>query len=250
MLEDRRQTPKAAPATTANARRRFKRIHHEIRRRICLLDYPPGMKLSEEALASEFGTSRTPLRRVLAKLEDEGLVQSVHGVGTFVTDSDIIELAQVYELRVELVELTGKLSPRKPDAAYLCAFRDLANRSKELMSSRDPRAFTELDMDHFKLLMKLTGNKALRKVCERLYFQTKRIWIKSALAAAIDLTEELTVFNRELEDTIAALEIGDLIAVSNIQKAHISMSFRRLMNSATGGVGSPLGEKGDQGPAG
>ncbi len=64
-------------------------MHADIRQRICLLDFPPGAQLSETALAEEFGTSRTPVRRVLARLEEEGLVQSVHGVGTLVTDADI-----------------------------------------------------------------------------------------------------------------------------------------------------------------
>jgi len=225
-------------AAALSARERFEMMHHEIRRRICLLDYAPGARLSEEALATEFGVSRTPLRRVLARLEDEGLVNSVHGVGTFVTDADIRELQQVYELRVELVELTGYLSPRPADATLIAEFRRLAKRSREMMTSGDPKTFTQLDMDFFQTLMRLTGNQPLREICERLYYRTKRIWIKSALAAEIDLAKEFFVFNREVEDVIEALEIGDLEALANIQKAHISMSFRRLMTAA-GPTGTP-----------
>ncbi|MEO8530060.1 MAG: GntR family transcriptional regulator, partial [Deltaproteobacteria bacterium] len=72
-------------APNIGVRQRFERLYREIRLRICMLDYPPGMRLSEEAMAREFGVSRTPLRRVLGRLETEGLVQSVHGVGTMVT---------------------------------------------------------------------------------------------------------------------------------------------------------------------
>lgn len=223
-----------AEATAASARERYARMHHEIRRRICLLEYAPGTRLSEEALAAEFGTSRTPVRRVLAKLEDEGLVRSVHGVGTFITDANIHELQQVYQLRVELVQLTGKLGPRQPDAELIAEFRQLAGRSKQMLQSRDPKAFTQLDMDFFQALMKLTGNQPLREICERLYYRTKRIWVQSALAAEIDLREEFDIFDREVEDVVAALEIGDLEAVANFQRAHISMSFRRLMNAADG----------------
>ena len=46
-------------------------LHQVLRQRICLLDYAPGTRLSETDLAQEFGTSRTPLRRALARLEDE-----------------------------------------------------------------------------------------------------------------------------------------------------------------------------------
>ncbi len=55
---------KAAPAgdmpQALSSRERYSRMHVELRRRICLLDAPPGTRLSEETLAAEFGTSRNP----------------------------------------------------------------------------------------------------------------------------------------------------------------------------------------------
>ena len=48
---------------------------------------------------------------MLARLEAEGLIGSVHGVGTIVTDVDVEALAQVYHLRMELAPLLGKLDP-------------------------------------------------------------------------------------------------------------------------------------------
>src|SRR5688572_23867072 len=101
--------PKERPTTLA--RERFERIYRTLRDRICLLEYPPGARLSEEELAEEFRISRTPVRRVLARLESEGLIEARHGVGTIVTDVRIEELAQVYHLRLELAVLIGRLSP-------------------------------------------------------------------------------------------------------------------------------------------
>ena len=111
-----------------------------MRDRICLLDYPPGSHLSEEELAQEFEISRTPVRRVLARLESEGLVQSVHGVGTIVTDVDIEELQQVYHLRLELALLIGKLSPIPRTAADLDRIRALIERCDADMRAPDQRA--------------------------------------------------------------------------------------------------------------
>ncbi|MCU0911340.1 MAG: GntR family transcriptional regulator [Rhodobacteraceae bacterium] len=215
-----------------SARNRFERMHDEIRTRIVLLDYAPGERLSEEALAAEFGISRTPLRRVLARLESEGLLQSVHGVGTFVTDVDIAELAQTYRLRLELAELTGKLDPVPPDDALWEDFRALSARSKALIAAPDPRRFAQLNMDFFLALLRLTANEPLREISERLYFQTTRIWLKSVFASLIDLTDEVLVFDREIEDILRALRIGDLHAAALIQRAHISMSFERMRRAA------------------
>jgi DNA-binding GntR family transcriptional regulator len=217
---------------TPSARDRFDRMHSMIRTRICLLDYAPGTRLSEEALAAEFGVSRTPLRRVLVRLEGEGLVQSVHGVGTFVTDVEISELAQTYQLRLELAELTGKLGAVAPNADLWQEFHALSARSKALLNDPDARRFAELNMDFFIALLKLTTNEPLKDICERLYFQTTRIWLKSVFASKIDLADEVDVFDREVHDILRALEIGDLHAAALIQRAHISMSFTRMRRCA------------------
>lgn len=225
----------AGLAGAGSARDRFERMHDEIRTRICLLDYAPGTRLSEETLAAEFGISRTPLRRVLARLESEGLLQSVHGVGTFVTDVEIGELAQTYRLRLELAELTGKLDPVAPGPELIAAFEALSARSKALIAAPDPRAFARLNMDFFLALLQLTANEPLREISERLYFQTTRIWLKSVFASQIDLKDEVDVFDREVDDILRALKVGDLHAAALVQRAHISMSFLRMRRGAQGG---------------
>jgi DNA-binding GntR family transcriptional regulator len=65
-----------------------------LRREIVSSALPPGSPLSEHALAERFGVSRTPIRESLLRLAEEGLVQIVPQVGTFVTR---ISLAKVYE---------------------------------------------------------------------------------------------------------------------------------------------------------
>lgn len=212
-----------------SARDRHAALFDEIRRRICLLDYPPAMRLSEAELADAFGTSRTPIRRVLARLEDEGLVCAVHGVGTFVTDFDAEELTQVYRLRLELAALAGRLDPRPADAGFLASLDALVARAQALQSDHDPRAFTRLDIDAFALLNTRIGNAPLRRITEQLYYQTKRIWLSAALASELDLRAEFAIFHRELDDIRAAYAIGDSAAAADLQRAHISMSFQRLL---------------------
>lgn len=214
-----------APLTV---RDRHTAMHHEIRQRICLLEYPPGTRLSEAALAQECGTSRTPVRRVLARLEDEGLVHSVHGVGTLVTDADIHELAQVYRLRVELTGLMGQLDPVPPDSAFLARVDQLIAQSAQILQSGTAHGFTRFDIEVFQTLLSLTANAPLRQTLERLYYQTKRIWLKCAMESPLDLQEEFRIFHQELEAIRQALGSDDLLAAARIQQAHISMSFRRL----------------------
>jgi DNA-binding GntR family transcriptional regulator len=51
--------------------------------------YQPGDRLAAEPeLATAYGVSRPTMREVLRTLESDGLVQRVHGVGTFVTRTE------------------------------------------------------------------------------------------------------------------------------------------------------------------
>ena len=208
------------------SRERFERIYKAIRDRICLLEYQPGERLGEEELAREFNVSRTPIRRVLSKLESEGLLESRHGVGTFVTDVDIDSLAQVYQLRMELAELLGKLDPIPRSEDDLARVRALLVRCDKLLKKPDPKAYARLNMDFFQELGAMVGNAPLREISERLYYLTTRIWLKSV--PHLNLPDEIEVFRREMADILQAMEVGDLEAVGHIRRSHISMSVKRM----------------------
>ena len=208
------------------SRERFERIYKTIRDRICLLEYQPGERLGEEELAREFNVSRTPIRRVLSRLEGEGLLESRHGVGTFVTDVDIDSLAQVFQLRMELAELLGKLDPIPRSEDDLARVRALLVRCDKLLRKPDPKAYARLNMDFFQELGAMVGNAPLREISERLYYLTTRIWLKSV--PHLNLPDEITVFRREMADILQAMEVGDLEAVGHIRRSHISMSVKRM----------------------
>lgn len=231
-LADATAPPPARPPSSA--RERFERIYGTLRDRICLLEYAPGSMLSEDGLAAEFQTSRTPVRRVLSRLEAEGLVESRHGVGTFVTDATIEALLPVFQLRMALAELIGRLSPLPRSVEDLDRVRALLARADELARAPDPKGFVRLNMDFFYELSAMTGNPALREINERLYFQTTRIWLKSV--PQLNLAAEIAVFQREMADILGAMEIGDLEAVGHIRRSHISMSVARMTRYASGSL--------------
>ena len=72
----------------------------------------------------------------------------------------------------------------------------------------DHKAFARLNMEFFAEISAMTGNQPLREISERLYFQTSRIVLK--LMPRLNLAEEFAAFRREMEDILAAMEIGDL----------------------------------------
>jgi DNA-binding GntR family transcriptional regulator len=211
----------------STARARFNQIHEELRDRIGTLVYPPGTALGEAALAEEFGVSRTPIRRVLGRLEFDGLVEIRHGVGTIVTDIDVEQLRDVYELRMKLAELIGVLDPVTPGDDNIAALQRLLIRLRGPGLGLDHLEFWRLNKTlHFEI-GKCTGNGPLREVSERLYFLTNRTW--QAMVPEMDWQEEIDIFAREIEDAILCMELGDVVGLGMLRRNAISVSFLRLL---------------------
>ncbi|MBO5393722.1 MAG: winged helix-turn-helix transcriptional regulator, partial [Pseudomonas sp.] len=61
----------------------------ELTQRILLGQLAPGEKLpSESTIVREHGVSRTVVREAISKLQAAGLVETRHGIGTFVLERD------------------------------------------------------------------------------------------------------------------------------------------------------------------
>lgn len=70
----------------------YVRVYEEIAARIASGSLPRGGQLPpERELCEEMGVSRATVRRAIAVLEDEGLIQAIQGCGTFVTAPRLVE---------------------------------------------------------------------------------------------------------------------------------------------------------------
>jgi len=210
----------------ANAQDRFQIMYSVLRERICTLVYPPGTQLGEEAIAAEFGVSRSPLRKALQVLEADGLLQSQQGIGTLVTDVDLEELAQVYQLRLEFNEMTGRLSPAVVDEDLVRTFEAVRERAAALRKAPDRQGFARLNIDFFHVFQLLSENLPLREQSEKLFYRTCRIWLTQIPADR--LNDEILIFCKEIEQIADAVSCGDVHAAALIRRAHLSMGFKRL----------------------
>jgi DNA-binding GntR family transcriptional regulator len=78
-----------------------------VRERILSAELPPLSSIRQDALASELGISKIPLREALTRLEQNGLLRSSLNKGFVVPALDPDEAEEIFELRLRL----------EPDAA-------------------------------------------------------------------------------------------------------------------------------------
>lgn len=84
------------------------RIYDELKRRILSMQMPPGSIIDENALAIEFGVSRTPVRESLIRLSTDGLVSLFPNRGATVSSLDLDEIPAL----LEALELTLRITTR------------------------------------------------------------------------------------------------------------------------------------------
>lgn len=201
-------------------------IYKQIRERICLLRYPPGEMLSENALAAEFNISRTPMRRILRLLEFEGLVISRQGVGTLITTADLKSLKEVYMLRIKLAEIIGDLSPAPSADGDISMLGSLLERCEMMRDKRDYEELGRINMDFNDVLVSFISNISLREISDRLYYQTARVWPQ--ILPDMNWADEVNYMCTEIKQIAGALSEGDMKRVGQVRRDHISNSLSRI----------------------
>lgn len=210
----------------------FDALYRELRDRISLLTYPPGMMLSENRLAAEFGVSRTPIRRVLQRLEYDGLVVSKHGIGTQVTSLDLRYIRQVYALRINLLDLSAGLPRAKFSAEDFAGLEALLEQVGAVEPDRD---YTELARIYLRFNDALAGavdNQPLREIVERLFYQTSRVWVQ--VLPDLDWEAEVESVRDEIESAADTLRRGAMRELAQARREHLVARIRRVNDSLSG----------------
>jgi DNA-binding GntR family transcriptional regulator len=92
---------------------RAPRIREAIEREILAGKLVPGTKLDEEALASRYGASRTPVREAFRQLASQGLLELRPHLGAFVAKLSVAELVEMFEAMAFLEAACAGLASRR-----------------------------------------------------------------------------------------------------------------------------------------
>lgn len=164
LSEPRRSSPRSAPADKlpVNAAVR-EAIYERILRAVLEHRLPPGTKLVEDRLAELFETSRAQVRDVLARLANEGIVQTFPNRGAFIAAPSVAQTREVFEAR-RLIEpaLLRRLIARR-DPAASTALRAIVAEEEAARSRHDRPAMVRLSGEFHIRLAECAGNRLLER---------------------------------------------------------------------------------------
>lgn len=212
--------------TKLSADERQRSMYEIIRQRISILHYPPGMMINETQLATEFGVSRTPLRRVLQQLSYEGLLEIRNGVGTRVTDIDMKTFKDIYDLRILLAETMGSLSPNWATDRHRETLDELIARAEDLRGRRDIEGYAHLANDLSALICDLIGSAPMREITDLLYYRVARIWY--TFLPNLDWDDVVEELLGELKGLSAALASSDLGTFGKVRATYLRWMLKKV----------------------
>ena len=93
-------------------------VFMSLRKAILTGKLKPGERLTEVKLGKLLGTSRTPIREAIRKLELEGLVTIIPGSGARVSGMTVEDLQEVMQVRSALEQLSAGLASERITGMY------------------------------------------------------------------------------------------------------------------------------------
>jgi len=175
----------------------------------------PGERLVESALTQRFSVSRGPVREALRRLAAEGLIEHAPNRGAVVRRLSPRDIAELFQIRVEMEALAARLAALSSDAAARARF---AEEIAPIFADAPRRMETYLDENaafHLSVL-RLAGNVHLQELAARLRLPLIMAQVGDALTV-----EVMRASVGEHRAIARAIVDGDAEAAAAATRAHL-----------------------------
>lgn len=232
-------------ALTGGVRRRARGLAHglvdDLTSRIRDGELRPGDKLPpESSIMQSFGVSRTVVREALSRLQAGGLVETHHGIGTFVLQPRVagmfrleggdlaasIDVLAVLELRISLETEAAGLAATRRSPEQLRAMRDALDDFEANVAQAGNTVAPDFRF-HLEIAQ-ATGNQYFADIMSHLgttIIPRTRI---QAISNQDRSGEYLSRVNREHEEIYAAISRQDPESARAAMRIHLTNSRERL----------------------
>ncbi len=148
-------------------------IASQLRGMIAAGVYAPGMRLGQTELATQFESSRVPVREALKMLSAEGLVEHDPNRGFFVARFSSSEARQLFKLR-DLIENELLNSIEWPSKEKLAEIRTRGKELEQLLNSGNRAEWWKRHREFQETIFDLSPNKIIVREAIRLWSLTDR----------------------------------------------------------------------------
>jgi DNA-binding GntR family transcriptional regulator len=124
----------------------------------------PNRRLIEEDLATEMGTSRTPVREAIQKLEKEGLIYKLPRGGFSVGNITEEDIEEVFGVRGVLEGYAGYLATKKAGEQDFLALERVVEQMDDYVARNRPEELVRLNTEFHDILYRAAKSDKLYRI--------------------------------------------------------------------------------------
>ncbi len=192
------------------------RAYAELRDRLVTLRIAPGEPIEEDRLADELGIGRTPVREAIKRLALENLVTVFPRRGTFASEINITDLADICDVRVQLEGHAAYRAAQRLTPALRAELAELQDELDRSRGSDDTGALMALDARVHRFVHVAAGNPYLQETLGRYFNLSLRIW-----HLALDRLPHLFTSVHEHSELLRAIADGDAERARAVIAGHV-----------------------------
>jgi len=198
-------------------------IFQKLREAIIVGEIPSGSKLSEPALAKEYGISRGPLREALSRLEAGSLIERHPNIGASVVELSQQRLIEIYQIREMLEGLAARQAAYSITQPEITGLRDLLEQHKVNIHQDDGHAYFQKEGNfdfHFRIIQASKNDQLISLLCNDLYFIHRLYRYQFGMPSSSRSNAAL----KEHENIVDAIENQDPELAEILMRRHIKAS--------------------------
>lgn len=133
------------------------------------------LRLDERDLAAKLGVSRTPIREALARLEHEGLIESVARRGYFIARKSKGELVDIITVWAALESMAARLITERATEAEIASLRTIFSTFEGGRVFAKLDEYSEANLRFHQRIIELSGSTTLQASADRLLIHVRSI---------------------------------------------------------------------------
>jgi DNA-binding GntR family transcriptional regulator len=204
-------------------------VYLALKRDVITLRHPPGAALTEQGLATRYGSSRVPVREACRRLQQEGLLTAVPYKGYFVNRVSLQDINDSFELRLVLECHALARAAERSSEDELRRLGELAATEYTFHDWESYAEFLERNEDFHVQLAALSGNQRLVAALRDLIGAMRRFFL-----LGLDLGDFASEMRNEHEELVALLQRGDVDGAAGCLRRQIAASRERILRALVG----------------
>ncbi len=176
----------------------------------------PGQSLVESELASRLGVSKTPVRDALLRLEREGFVKKIAYTGTYVSEINRKNIADIFMIRAHLEGLAARLVSGKFSPEQILQAQNYINLMDEASKKGEIKEASNQNKLFHDLIINRSESEWLIQILSNLDDHLKRYRILSNYQSG-----RLEKSTQEHQEVLDAIVRKDPDTAEKFMKQHI-----------------------------